>query len=341
MHIVLKRILPKILPPVIYRYIRRIWIDYKAIQRVKSSYKYDLKQYLSYSDILGVDNAQKLIAKIIREYHIIEKGLTMPETRLGFGKELLITLCKDCIEFIELYDKNEVQLLHAIGVILEYDLYHKDHNFILESELQFFIDKVWSLCKKVENTKQRVTSRDDYFRFTKSSFIEFSKSRSSVRNYSNVDVPLKKLNNAFEIAKTTPSVCNRQCWRTYVYKNNDRIINILNIQGGNRGFGHLTNKLIVITAEIGVFHGTGERNQAFIDGGMYAMNLLYALHSQNIACCILNCSNSVEKDLTLRSICGIKESEVFIAMITCGIPPEEFKIAVSKRYEVQHTTTIV
>ncbi len=56
----------------------------------------------------------------------------------------------------------------------------------------------------------------------------------------------------------------------------------------------------------------------------------------------MNCSTSPQKDKQLRSICRIKESEVFIAMVTCGIPPESFKVAVSKNwYNLEKTNTIV
>jgi hypothetical protein len=52
----------------------------------------------------------------------------------------------------------------------------------------------------------------------------------------------------------------------------------------------------VITAELGVFMNLDERNQAYTDGGMYAMNLLLALHHHQIAACPLNCSHSAAKD---------------------------------------------
>jgi nitroreductase len=71
------------------------------------------------------------------------------------------------------------------------------------------------------------------------------------------------------------------------------------------------------------------------------MNLLYAIHYQKIAACILNCSNNIEKDKSLRKLCNIKNSEFFIAMIAFGIPPENFKIAGSKRYDLKKTNTMI
>ena len=143
------------------------------------------------------------------------------------------------------------------------------------------------------------------------------------------------------MAKNAPSACNRQSWRTYVFTNKKLIEEILLTQGGNRGFGHLANKLIVISGNVSVFGGSHERNQVFIDGGIYAMNVLYALHFNEIAACILNCSFDIEYDQKLRKLCGIKDSEVFITMIACGLPVDSFKVALSPRKDLSQTNCII
>lgn len=332
----IKKIAKTVLPAGAYKTLKYL----KVRREVGAAYKYDMKRYLTYSDLTG-DTPTKMMGKIIKEYHVVEKGLTMPETRYGFGKALLIGLSKDCIAYIKLYGKNEEQLIHAIEVILEYENFHRIHGFKLDDDVLTAINNLKQYADGVSFCSQKETSRDEYFKHTESAFAEFSRSRSSVRNYSEQDIPLETMKEVLDIARNTPSACNRQCSRTYLYTDKEKIKRILDAQGGNRGFGHLSNKIIIITAEVGVFTGVQERNEAFIDGGMYAMNLLYALHYKHIAGCILNCSHDVEKDRRLRALCKIKESEVFIAMISCGIPPENFKIATSKRYDLSRTNTIV
>jgi nitroreductase len=333
----LKKILKLMLPQAIFNFLKIKRNYFVARKNLRKAYKYDLKRYSKYSESYNADTAQKLIGRIIREYHVVEKGLTMPETRLGFGKTLLVSLAKDCIRHIQKYGKEDEQLLHAVGVIWEYEKLHKDSKFHLDEEITLSIKELKQTISDVPACSQKQTTKTEYFRFTETAFSFFSDSRSSIRNYSDEEVTITKIEKALNIARNTPSACNRQCWRTYIFADRSQIEQILVVQGGNRGFGHLTNKLIVLVAEIGVFTGVGERNEAFVDGGMYAMNLLYALHYENIATCILNCSNSVDKDKRLRTLCDIKESEVFIAMIACGIPPQEFKIAASKRYGIEKT----
>lgn len=320
-------------------FVKKRLYAYSIRHGLKSAYKNDLKRYSKYSDTYKSNSSPKLIGRIIRECHVIEKGLTMPDPRLGFGRELLISLSKNCIIYFKKYGNNE-QLSHALGVILEYELFHKQHSFELDKELLIYINEIRKNYK-VTPSEQRSMTKNNYFKNTDQNFIKFAQSRSSIRNYSPENISVEKIILALDLARNTPSACNRQCWRTYLFSNKEKMNEILKLQGGNRGFGHLANKIIVITSEIGAFTSAGERNAAFIDGGMYAMNLLYGLHFYKIAACILNCSFNVQKDSEMRMICSIKESEVFIAMILCGIPPDRFKIAASLRYPVDRTNTVL
>lgn len=337
----LKVIVRKVLPSGVYVFLEDNWRKYKLKTEIIKSYKYDMHRYLRYSDTGSDLSSQNLLGKIIKDYHVIEKGLTMPETRLGFGKDKLIGLINHCIDFIDKYGNSEEQVIHAVGVILEYEEFHERHNFSLSNDIVNAIQKIKAISSSIIVAQQRDTNPTAYFEDADSTFNKFALSRSSIRNYSNESVPTDRVIQALELAKTAPSACNRQCWRTYVFENKETIRAILDVQGGTRGFGHLADKLIVITSEIGVFSNGGERNQAFIDGGIYAMNLLYSLHHYKIAACILNCSNSITKDVTLRKLCGIKDSEVFIAMISCGMAPPHFKIAVSKRHNIDKTNIII
>lgn len=332
----LKKITKKIIPQNIVSCRRKLLLKRDLLK----AYKYDRKRFFAFSGITSSNTETKLIKNIITRYHVIEKGLTMPEARLGFGKDAILLLCDLCIEYSSKYNTTDEQLLHAIGVVFEYERFHQTQNYPLDDKVVSKIELLKHTGINTNCSVQIKTSRTDYFSQTESSFLQFSNSRKSVRNYTNQDIPLEVFTKVFNLAKNTPSACNRQSWRTYLFTEKKHINEILNIQGGNRGFGHLSNKVIVISGEVGAFASPGERNQVFIDGGMYAMNLLFALHYYQIAACILNCSTTIEKDRKLRESTKIKESEVFIAIISCGIPPEEFEIAASKRFDIKRTNTI-
>ncbi len=337
----IKQLAKKILPSSIFNVLELKIKKYKGYKRLRKAQEYDFNIYLESSDIKGVNNANKMIGLIIREYHAVEKGLIMPEFRLGFGKDRVISLCNNCRHYIKFYGIDDVQLKHAVSVIYEYLKVHEDGGFMLEHSVLKSIQQLKSDIQGIGLSEQIETTKTNYFSKVDDNFFKFSNSRSSVRNYTEEELSIDKLEQSLLLARNTPSACNRQSARTYIFTNKELMGRILEVQGGNRGFGHLANKLIIITADHNLYAGVGERNQAFIDGGMYAMNLLYALHFNKVAACILNCSNTPEKDLALRKLTGIKDSEVFIAMVSCGIPPDKFKIASSKRYDLNTTNKVI
>lgn len=303
-------------------------------------YFVDYLRYLKFSGVLGLkSDKKKLIAKIIAEYHVVEKGLTMPDVRLGFGNENLISLINNCFNYINIYENTDSQIKHAVSVILEYKKFHNINKYSLDTNL---IQKIESLKSKFDNitsSNQIIISNKEYFKNKNESFNVFSNTRKSIRNYSDEIIPITVIEKAVDLARNAPSSCNRQGARVHVFSSADIIKKILALQGGNRGFGHLTNKLIVVTEELGISHGVYERHQVYVDGGMYAMNLLYSLHHNNVAACSLNCNFSIKKDKQMRSLCDIKDSEVFIMMISCGYAPDQFKVSLSERYPVKEILT--
>ena len=326
----IKKIVKGILPSAVKDYI----IIKRRQSNLMSAYIYDYKRYLKHSGTRGYTDEIKLRAHIIKEYHIIEKGLTMPEPRLGFGRDNLIALVKDCLLYYSKFNNPNSQVDHAMSVILEYKIFHEKRDFKLDPVVLKTIDELKELSeqRQIVATEQIRTTSKDYFQYADSPFPIFSNSRKSVRNYSSVNIPDEVMNSVLDLSLNVPSACNRQTSRAYVFSGDD-VIKVLKTQNGNRGFGHLANKVIVITSEIGVFAQPLERNQAYIDGGMYAMNLLYSLHSHKIAACILNCSTVPENDKNQRRATGIPESEVIIAMISCGYLPDNVSIPLSKRSE--------
>ncbi len=133
---------------------------------------------------------------------------------------------------------------------------------------------------------------------------------------------------------TAPSACNRQYVRVHCLSGKRQIAGVLALQNGNRGFGHLADKLLVVTADLEGITGVEERNDLFTNGGMFLMNLSYALHYHGIGHCILNWSVNPLRDQELRGVVELAPSECVVALLACGIPPGEFDVAASPRKAV-------
>lgn len=322
----MKKFLLKILPDKFIKKIRR-----RSILRVLLKFsKYDIYRFSEHSSLILNDTQAKHIAHLVLNYHVIEKGLTMPEMKPGFGKSKLNLLIDQCLDYQTRYNTNNVQYKHAVSVIKEYDNVHKQIAYVLDKDLQSRIDIFISKNEDLPANKQIQTSRNKYFKYWNASFREFAESRHSVRNLSG-HVDQQRIFQAIQLAQTTPSSCNRQPSRVYIIDNKEKIETLLDLQKGSRGFKHLVDKLLIVTADLSVYQSEDERNCAYVDGGMYVMNLLYALHYYKMAACSLNWCKSPEEDIQLRKYVKIPDNETVIIFIACGDIPEEFMIASSTR----------
>ena len=133
------------------------------------------------------------------------------------------------------------------------------------------------------------------------------------------------------IAQKSPSVCNRQSSKVYIIDNEELKGKILKMQNGNRGFGHLANKIIIVTSNLKAFNGIGERNQSYIDGGMFGMSLLYALHYKGLGTCAVNWAVNSNQDKKIRKELNINLSENILFMVLVGHIPNMFNVAKSTR----------
>jgi nitroreductase len=139
------------------------------------------------------------------------------------------------------------------------------------------------------------------------------------------------IRSAVALALRSPSVCNRQSARVRYLTDRSLLEKVLTVQGGNRGFGHQIPGVLVVTSYLGVFRGARERNQCWIDGGLFAMSLLYALTYGGVGSCPLNWSSDAAQDKALRELLGLPRDEVVIMLIAVGHLPENYRVASSPR----------
>ncbi|WP_157967375.1 nitroreductase family protein [Paraliobacillus zengyii] len=313
------------------------------MHKIIRNYIYDFKRYLKHSSSVADSKRLKLEAQITAKYHVIEKGLSMPEPRVGFGKDkvnLLISLIERYID--SGYSIETTQIQASIQVLQKYFDFNQsikdDYILSLENKAQSLI-KANIVDGQVGGTV--LINKEDLLAKTQGDFKEFAYSRYSVRNFSDESVNLDILLDSIKIAQKTPSVCNRQSSRVYIIKDKEKVKETLSFQNGNRGFGHLIDKVLIVTSDLNAFKGLIERNQSFVDGGMFSMSLLYALHYQGLGACALNWSVGKEKDDKLRKALGIKDSENIMMMIGVGNLPDSLRVPISKRKDIDEIITII
>ena len=278
------------------------------------------------------------LAELMVANHTLEKGLTMPKRKLGFGYPKVRGIIDRCRKYIKDYTPNHIEIQCSIDILKQYYDLHVDNHFDLPDDIVVGIQEL--LKSKLCDTKLCYeTTKSDYFAPT-DNFKDFALSRHSVRWYSDEKVPDETIINAIHLAQTAPSACNRQEIKVYVIAEEEKKGEALKLQRGHTGWGHQADKILLITADMG-FWQCNNRTSAFLDAGIFTMNLLYALHYYGICACTLNAHLSIKKQKQLRSIVGYSESEIPAVFISIGNAPEKFMITGSQRVEGEAIYKIV
>jgi nitroreductase len=264
----------------------------------------------------------------------------MPVPRPGFGKKVVMNLTDTIFHYRNLnLPQDDLEFRQSVSVLREYLKFHEDLNFKLDSDVVKKLEQVVNDFATVEGQKQIRFTREEYFSDKNMPFDKFCLSRYSVRNYTDQEVPLDVLYDCINLAQKSPSFCNRQPSRVHIVKSPDKKNRILEVQNGNRGFGHLAETLLVISSVISTTKDIHERNENHLNGGIFIMTLLNALHFYGIGACSLNWGVSNDKDIKIREILNIPENEVVLMIISCGYIPDEVSVAASPRKTAREITT--
>jgi len=283
-------------------------------------------------------NQKENLAELMVANHVLEKGITMPERRLGFGYERVRSIIAKCRRYIREYTANHIEIQSSIDILNQFYKIHTEEKFTLPDDIVNGIQKL-SKHKIYETNSCFETSKAEYFAPT-DNFKDFAHSRHSVRWYSDEHISDESLINAVHLAQTAPSACNRQGIRVYIITSQDKKEEVLKLQNGNRGFGHRADRLLLITADMGYWK-CDQKTSAFLDAGIFTMNLLYALHYYKICACTLNAHLTIKKRKNLKRIVGYSASEIPVVFIAIGNATDRFMITGSQRVEPKTIYKIV
>lgn len=309
-------------------------------KRIIGNYAYDAQRFLKYSTTLEKpkDPAQ-LEAKIVARTHVIEKGLSLEKTRLGYGQANVESLIDLLARYErEGYPTNGSAYRSAVSTLQTYAKFHKDNDYDL-GELG---ENIRTLPQEMESLGGALSlTREEILAQAKLDFRVFSKARYSIRHFSDKPVDLSLIKEAVHIAQEAPSSCNRQATRVYIIQDRSVKDAVLEYQIGNRGFGHLADAILVITFDQRCFFDLRERNLGFIDAGIFSLSLLYSLHYVGLGACSLNWAVEKERDEDLRRLIDIPDSEVIVLLIAAGHLPERLQVARSARKDLDEILRIV
>lgn len=318
-----KKVIKSIVPQFFLNWYHDVHLKYI----INHDFKLDKEKYEKYAtfDDLAA-NESNMQATLIFHAHAIEKGLSHANFRPNFGKKALSGIKLNLDKFVEEnYDQNSFAYKNAVSVLKAYKLRHQQAKIETPYFDALFPEKLYINAENIAGAKEE--QKKD---FNEVPFSELVNLRKSVREFSEETVDLEIVKSCVAQAITTPSVCNRQPWKVYLTDNKDKIKKILQLQGGFKGY-ELPPVLSFITTSVHNFRGPGERNEGYIDGGLFLMNFLYALTDKKLATCTLNAMQSTDKLAKICSLLDVPDAELPIAFVIIGHYPERYKLAASAR----------
>lgn len=280
--------------------IREFWLDMRRYYRFSTP---------AGAGALSMLEGRQLECQVTKDYHRIEKGLSLRAPKSPFGAAV----------------DERLNVTVARAPESPFRRHAQDARRALA---------LWNESQQIDRQISPSLASVGASQVSPDALESFFRSRRSVRAFSDAEVPSDLVANAVDLAINTPSVCNRQSWKAHYYVG-DLAQKVLALQNGSRSFAHEIPAVLVVTSDNALFSGSGERNQRWVDGGLFAMSLVWALHGLGLATCMLNWSRVNSASDQLRRVAGIDPSEEIIVMIGVGWPAEDARVARSPRRPVE------
>ena len=314
---------------------------FKALVSIAHNSAYDIRRYFAFSmsGRTTLSDSQ-LASRMLQKAHSIEKALALPAPRTNFGQAALQELHRCLCEYRKRSaGEDTVPYRKGLAAFSNYRTFHEDRGIEIKREIRALVDGACSWIQTAPGASVTEITKVEYLAKSQRDFKAMAESRRSVRMFAPSDIPLDKVRASIELAQWTPSVCNRQSSRVYIVHDPVLRNKALEIQGGNRGFAEEIRCLLIVTSTFAAFKGGAERHQAWVDGGMFSMSLLHALHYYGFGACPLNFSASPSKDRALRAALPIKSDEAIIMMVAVGVLRDRFVVAASPRLPAEKIIT--
>lgn len=320
-----------------YQQSNRIFYKINNGDELGRLYEYDKQRFRNNytSDINAADQTQ-LAAKLVFSSHSIEKSLSNDSFEVGHGlrvSQLLINILHTYK--VKKYNQDHLAYMNTLSVLRAYYERHVDTKYAGEIKAIFgdMLEEILASNSRIGGAEV-IPYKQKKHNNTKN-FKELAEGRFAVRTYSNTIVDKSDIKEVIEIAMKTPTVCNRQSIKIHTIYKKEIIKKVLDVQGGI-AYYDTPPVLLLITSDDRGYVGPNERNQGYIDGGLFAMSVLYALEYKKLAACPLHAMFDDVQDMTIRGMLNLLDSEKLITFISVGHFNEKNNVCKSFRYPVDY-----
>lgn len=328
-----KQIIKSIVP----KSARKKVLSLKDTMEASKARRIQRQRFMRWISLDASTDKARVETRLAFDIHRLEKGLSHVNFRCGFGKGVLREISKRMVllEKVDKSYKTNPLYQQGLSVLHEYQCRHNEANYDLTSVKAMFPEHIWESALSYELDASNGAGSFIMNSSTKADnlskgFVQLAQNRYSVREYPDEPVSQELLDKVYAVSMKTPSVCNRQATRIYQITDQEKIKAALKIQGGFNGYD-MPPVLLLVTSDIRAFMNYGERNEPFVDGGLFSMSLLYALEAYGLAACPLNAMFSLSQDRQTRELLNMPDYEFPVMYIAVGNFPESVPVCRSVR----------
>jgi nitroreductase len=299
------KILTKKSPKPILGFLRRLLALAYVSNDVYAHFRFSAPEDGLFSRRLKASSKTTILEK---DLHRIEKALSLANAKRSFGAESA----------------------YRIQTFLRNNSESNNSTYILRSKLALEARDRWT--SDADRANGMLTEKVSPFADNSDVevFDKFFKSRRSIRNFAKTAPTEDQISKAIAWSINTPSVCNRQGWHVWYVTEPKLLEKILRLQNGNSGFDNL-NAILIFGGNRKKYTLGSERNQIWIDGGLFAMSTVWALHAQGLGTCFLNWATSPRKTQKLRNLIGASRNIEFTTLCAVGAFESNTLVAISPR----------
>src|SRR5690606_23152462 len=202
--------------------------------RLFNNFSKDLILYKRYSLTFRNKDLENKEADLILNYHSLEKGMLFKKMKKGFARNRIKNLHIILNDPDIILNIKRSQITVGYQVMAQYYELHQNENYNIED---IYTYEQYLNYKSILHSKYDINfngvinwEKEKFYKDSTSNFLNFARSRKSVREFTGELISHDILIKVVELANTAPSVCNRQASKVYLEQDKVKIDQLLKIQ---------------------------------------------------------------------------------------------------------------
>ncbi len=280
----------------------------------------------------------KVLEYDLRRYaHALDKGLQLPERRVGFGRDkakrviaMMDFLCASKAQNCTLY-KWTLSILKQYAAAMTVDTGNSD---LTQDQTNYLTDWNKELSDALERLPDLGTETTDII--SEADVLPTAFERRSIRRWTDKAVEDDILRTLVKAALWAPASCNRQPHHFLFVRDSKKINLVVGLASGAKGFAEKAPCMLVLLSDVRAYYAPNERHLAYIDASLAGENLTLTAHEMGLGCVWLNWAiEDLSKEDTLREALKIPPYYAVIALIAIGYPDKSLTCLPPDRRNVE------